>query len=72
MCPMVPSHDLPRLQALIGHDLPAPGGSTTDARCGMGPALRRQRRDGEHITRRTPTARPDREDLRVAAPGTTA
>ena len=65
MFPMVPYHALPRLHALIRHDLPPPNPSIRQAYAEMIRALIRQRREPGHYLRRTlpPTARPYREDL---------
>ncbi len=69
MFPMVPYHALPRLHALIRHDLPPPNPSIRHAYAEMIRALVRQRREpGYHLRRALPpTARPYREDLHDAA-----
>ncbi len=71
MFPMVPYHALPRLHALIRHDLPAPSPSIAAGFAEMWPALRRQLADEEYfITRSLPaTARPYRTDLHAGALG---
>ena len=71
MFPMVPYHALPRLHALIKHDLPIPNRSIAEAFREMWPALKRQLRDEEYYMHRElpPTARPYREDFHVAALG---
>jgi len=68
MFPMVPYHALPRLHALIGHDLPPPNPSIRHAYGEMIRALIRQRREPGYYLRRElpPTARPYREDLHDA------
>ncbi|MBF9061433.1 fatty acid desaturase [Rhodobacterales bacterium HKCCSP123] len=65
MFPMVPYHALPRLHALIRHDLPPANRSMAEAYGEMIRALVRQRREKGYYLRRTlpPTARPYREDL---------
>ncbi len=71
MFPMVPYHALPRLHALIRHDLPEPDPSIAAAFAKMWPALRRQLANEEYFLQRhlPPTARPYRTDLHVAALG---
>ncbi len=70
MFPMVPYHALPRLHALIKHDLPAPNPSIYAAFAEMIPAILRQRREpGYHIRRELPpTARPYREEFHQIVP----
>lgn len=65
MFPMVPYHALPRLHALIRHDLPAPNPSILHAYREMVPAFLRQLRNEDYFLKRElpPTARPYREDL---------
>jgi fatty acid desaturase len=65
MFPMVPFHALPRLHALIRHDLPPANPSIAQAYGEMVAALWRQRRDpGFTIRKDLPTtARPYREEL---------
>ncbi|EPX87345.1 Fatty acid desaturase [Rubellimicrobium thermophilum DSM 16684] len=74
MFPMVPYHALPRLHALIKHDLPAPSPSILAGYREMIPILRRQLRGEDVFLRRAlpPTARPYREDFHAAALGTAA
>jgi fatty acid desaturase len=74
MFPMVPYHQLPRLHAMIGHDLPAPNTSIWDAYREVLPILRRQLDYHDDFLKRDlpPTARPYREDLHAAALGETA
>ena len=71
MFPMVPYHALPRLHALIKHDLPPANLSILDAYREMIPAVLKQMRDPDFYLRRElpPTARPYREDLHEAALG---
>ena len=71
MFPMVPYHALPRLHALIKHDLPAPTPSIAAGIAEMWPALRRQLAHEDYfIPRVLPvTARPYRDDLHAAALG---
>ena len=65
MFPMVPYHALPRLHALIKHDLPTPNPSILDGYREMVPAFLRQLRYEDYFLKRTlpPTAKPYREDL---------
>lgn len=65
MFPMVPYHALPRLHALIRHDLPAPNTSIWDGYREMIPAFLRQLRNEDYFLRRElpPTARPYREEF---------
>ncbi len=74
MFPMVPYHALPRLHAMIKHDLPAPNRSIAQAFAEMWPALRRQLASEEYFLKRAlpATAKPYREDLHAAALGTAA
>ena len=74
MFPMVPYHALPRLHAMIKHDLPAPNRSIPQAFAEMWPALRRQLASEEYFLKRAlpATAKPYREDLHIAALGTAA
>ncbi|MDE3029586.1 MAG: fatty acid desaturase, partial [Paracoccaceae bacterium] len=74
MFPMVPYHALPRLHAMIKHDLPAPNRSIPQAFAEMWPALRRQLANEEYFLKRAlpATAKPYREDLHAAALGTAA
>jgi fatty acid desaturase len=69
MFPMVPYHALPRLHALIRHDLPPANPSIPQAYGEMIRALIRQRREPGHFIRKTlpPGAKPYREDLHDAA-----
>lgn len=71
MFPMVPYHALPRLHALIRHDLPEPCPSMWAAYREMWPALKRQLRYEDYFLRRElpPTAQPYREDFHAAALG---
>ena len=71
MFPMVPYHALPRLHALIKHDLPTPNASIPQAFAEMWPALRRQLAYDEYFIKRAlpATARPYREDFHQAALG---
>lgn len=65
MFPMVPYHALPKLHAMIRHDLPAPNPSMLDGYREMLPALIRQLRNEDYFLRRElpPTARPYREEF---------
>lgn len=74
MFPMVPYHALPRLHALIRHDLPAPAPSILAGFREMAPALRRQLANEDYFLKRDlpPTARPYREDFHAAALGAAA
>ncbi|NKB26502.1 MAG: fatty acid desaturase [Rhodobacteraceae bacterium] len=65
MFPMVPYHALPRLHALIKHDLPAPNASIADAYGDLIYALARQTREAGYTLPRAlpPTARPYREEF---------
>lgn len=65
MFPMVPYHALPRLHALIRHDLPAPSPSILAGYREMIPAFLRQLRYEDYFVQRAlpPTARPYREEL---------
>jgi fatty acid desaturase len=74
MFPMVPYHQLPKLHAMIGHDLPAPNTSIWNAYREVLPVLRRQLAYHSDFLKRDlpPTARPYREDLHEAALGETA
>ncbi|TIP25878.1 MAG: fatty acid desaturase [Mesorhizobium sp.] len=67
MFPMVPYHALPRLHALIKHDLPAPNKSILDGYREMVPALLRQLRYEDYYLKRElpPTAKPYREDFQI-------
>ncbi|PBB24412.1 fatty acid desaturase [Mesorhizobium sp. WSM4307] len=67
MFPMVPYHALPRLHALIKHDLPAPNKSIMDGYREMVPALLRQLRYEDYFLKRElpPTAKPYREDFLI-------
>ncbi len=74
MFPMVPYHALPRLHALIKHDLPAPTPSILAGFREMWPALRRQLANEEYYLKRAlpATARPYRDDFHTAALGAAA
>lgn len=65
MFPMVPYHALPRLHALIKHDLPAPNRSMIEGYREMVPAFLRQLRNEDYYLRRElpATARPYREEF---------
>lgn len=65
MFPMVPYHALPKLHAMIRHDLPAPNQSMLDGYREMLPAFIRQLRNEDYFLRRElpPTARPYREEF---------
>ncbi|MGX5848092.1 fatty acid desaturase family protein [Mesorhizobium sp. PL10] len=65
MFPMVPFHALPRLHALIKHDLPAPTPSILAGYREMMPAFLRQLRNEDYFIKRElpPTARPYREEF---------
>jgi fatty acid desaturase len=65
MFPMVPYHALPRLHALIKHDLPPPNTSFLDGYREMIPAFRRQLRYEDYFLKRElpPTAKPYRGEL---------
>ncbi|MER9856411.1 MULTISPECIES: fatty acid desaturase family protein [unclassified Mesorhizobium] len=67
MFPMVPYHALPRLHALIKHDLPVPNKSIMDGYREMVPALLRQLRNEDYFLKRElpPTAKPYREDFLI-------
>ena len=69
MFPMVPYHALPRLHALIKHDLPAPNPSMWHAYREMIPAFLRQLRNEDYFLKRElpPTARPYREEFHAPA-----
>jgi fatty acid desaturase len=74
MFPMVPYHALPRLHALIKHDLPAPNPSMWHAYREVWPVLLRQLRYEDHYLRRElpATAKPylrHFHDLGVGAAG---
>jgi fatty acid desaturase len=70
MFPMVPYYSLPKLHALIKHDLPAANPSIWSAFKEMVPAILRQRREPGYYLRRElpPTARPYKEDLHDLVP----
>jgi fatty acid desaturase len=74
MFPMVPYHALPRLHAMIKHDLPAPTLSIAAGFREMWPAIRLQLANEEYFLRRAlpPSARPYREDFHATALGTAA
>lgn len=65
MFPMVPYHALPKLHAMIKHDLPVPDASMWVAYKDMVRAVMRQRRESGYYLRRTlpATARPYRDEL---------
>ncbi|HEX4297743.1 MAG TPA: fatty acid desaturase family protein [Devosia sp.] len=65
MFPMIPYHALPRLHALIKHDLPPPNRSILDGYREMVPAFLRQLRYEDYYLRRElpPTAKPYRDEL---------
>jgi fatty acid desaturase len=65
MFPMVPYHALPRLHAMIKHDLPAPSPSILAAYREMIPVFIRQLRNEDYFLKRAlpPTAKPYREEL---------
>jgi fatty acid desaturase len=65
MFPMVPYHALPKLHALIKHDLPAPTSSILAGYREMIPAFMRQLRNEDYFIKRElpPTARPYREEF---------
>jgi fatty acid desaturase len=65
MFPMVPYHALPRLHALIKHDLPAPTPSILAGYREMIPAFLRQLRNEDYFLKRDlpATARPYREEF---------
>ncbi|MGB8812829.1 MAG: fatty acid desaturase family protein [Paracoccaceae bacterium] len=71
MFPMVPYHALPKLHAMIKHDLPTPNRSIPQAFAEMWPALRRQMANDEYFIKRAlpATAQPYREDFHAAALG---
>jgi fatty acid desaturase len=73
MFPMVPFHALPRLHALIGHDLPAPTPSIIAGFREMWPAWKRQLANEDYFLKRDlpPTARPYREDFHAFVPAMT-
>ncbi|WP_064682992.1 fatty acid desaturase family protein [Rhizobium bangladeshense] len=68
MFPMVPYHALPKLHALIKHDLPAPNTSIIEGYREMIPAFIRQLRYEDYYLKRElpPTAKPYHEDLHGA------
>jgi len=70
MFPMVPYHALPRLHALIKHDLPPANPSIFHAYKEMVPAFLRQLRNEDYFIKRElpPTARPYREEFHVPEP----
>ena len=65
MFPMVPYHALPRLHAMIKHDLPAPNPSMLHGYREMIPAFLRQLRNEDYFLKRDlpPTAKPYREEF---------
>lgn len=65
MFPMVPYHALPKLHAMIKHDLPAPNPSMLHGYREMLPAFIRQLRNEDYFLRRElpATARPYREEF---------
>ncbi|SDA99702.1 fatty acid desaturase family protein [Sinorhizobium sp. NFACC03] len=65
MFPMVPYHALPKLHALIKHDLPAPNPSMLHGYREMIPALLRQLRNEDYFLKRElpATAKPYREEF---------
>ncbi|HVG48148.1 MAG TPA: hypothetical protein VM899_08450 [Rubellimicrobium sp.] len=71
MFPRAPFYDLPRLHALIRHDLPVPSRSIPEAFREMWPALRpRLRHEGQFLRREPPAlAGPYREDFHLEALG---
>ncbi len=71
MFPMVPYHALPKLHAMIKHDLPPPSRSIAEGMAEVFSALRKQLSDAEfRIEKRLPpTARPYRYDLHAEALG---
>ena len=70
MFPMVPYHALPKLHALIKHDLPVPNPSIAQAYAEMFRAILRQRHEVGYYLRRElpPTARPYKDVLHQAVP----
>lgn len=74
MFPMVPYHALPKLHALIKHDLPAPNPSILHGFREMMPAFRRQLRNEDYFIRRElpPTAKPYREHFHTDELGVVA
>jgi fatty acid desaturase len=71
MFPMVPYHALPKLHAMIGHDLPPPNTSIWQAYREVWPALKRQLKYEDYFLRRDlpGTAKPYREDFHTGALG---
>ncbi len=71
MFPMVPYHALPALHAKIGHDLPPPNSSISEALAEVFTALRRQMTDPDYRIEKTlpPSARPYRLDFHAEALG---
>lgn len=65
MFPMVPYHALPRLHAMIKHDLPEPNPSMLHGYREMIPAFLRQLRNEDYFLKRElpPTAKPYREEF---------
>jgi fatty acid desaturase len=60
MFPLVPYHNLPRLHALVKHDMPKPYGSIAEAFREIIPTVLRQVKDPGHYVRRelpSPSAR---------------
>ena len=70
MFPMVPYHALPKLHAMIRHDLPAPSPSIWAGYREMIPAFLRQLRNEDYFIWRElpPTAKPYREELHRELP----
>ena len=69
MFPMVPYHALPRLHAMIKHDLPAPNPSMWHGYREMIPAFLRQLRNEDYFLKRDlpATARPYKEEFHSEA-----
>lgn len=65
MFPMVPYHALPRLHAMIRHDLPTPNPSMWHGYREMLPAFLRQLRNEDYFLKRAlpETARPYKEEF---------
>ncbi|MBO0664269.1 fatty acid desaturase family protein [Jiella sp. MQZ9-1] len=71
MFPMVPYHALPRLHALIKHDLPRANTSIFDGYREMWPAVRRQMKNEDYFLKRElpATAKPYRGEFHEVEPG---
>ena len=74
MFPMVPYHALPKLHAMIKHDLPAANPSILDGYREMLPAFLRQLRNEDYFLKRAlpPTAKPYKEEFHEGPIGVAA